>query len=133
MVSDVAVDATRRRLLGMAWAVAIICRVRPATAALADQAPAGAERGVLVRSLLPDLAAAGRIGSLYLSQTPSEKDPALLWSALFAGSSAGDRAACRDILAARITADFRSADVLRLHGWVVARSEARLCALSCCG
>lgn len=133
MVSDVALDATRRRLLGMACAAAIICRVRPAAAALADQAPAAAERAALVRSLLPDLAAARRVGSLYLAQSPSEKDPAVLWSALFGGSSACDRAACRDILAARITADFRSSDVLRLHGWVVARSEARLCALSCCG
>jgi hypothetical protein len=133
MLSDDAVDVTRRRLLGLASAVAIICRVSAVTAAPADCRPTAGDRTALVQSLLPNLADARRVGALYLSQTPSETDPDLLWVALFGAAGARDRARCRRILAARITDDFRSSNVLRLRGWVVARSEARLCALSCYG
>jgi hypothetical protein len=133
MRSDDAVDVKRRRLLGLASAVAIICRVPAVAAALAGQRPTVGDRTALVNSLLPDLADARKVGALYLAQTLSENDPDLLWGALFGAAGARDRARCRRILVARITDDFRSSNVLRLHGWVMARSEARLCALSCYG
>jgi hypothetical protein len=133
MLSDDAVHVTRRRLLGLASAVAIICRVCAVAAAPADHRSSVGERAALVNSLVPDLAAARRVGALYLAQTLSENDPDLLWTALFGAAGGGDRARCRRILAARITDDFRSSNVVRLRGWVMARSEARLCALSCYG
>ena len=133
MLSDEAVDVTRRRLLRLASAVAAIGPVSAVTAAPADLGPNVGSRAVLVNGLLSNPADARRIGALYLAQTLSENDPELLWIALFGAASALDGAECRRILAARITDDFRTANVLRLRGWIMARSEARLCALSCYG
>jgi len=133
MLSDDPVDVTRRRLLGLASAVAVICPLSAGAAALAEQLPTAVDRAALVNSLLPNLADARRVGALYLAQALSENDPDLLWTSLFGITGARDAAECRRVLAARITDDFRSSNVVTLCGWVMARSEARLCALSCYG
>jgi len=133
MLSDDSADVTRRRLLGLASAVAVICPLPGGAATLGEHRPTAADRTALVNSLLPNLADARQVGALYLAQAPGENDPDLLWTWLFGAAGARNLAECRRVLAARITDDFQSSNVLTLRGWVMARSEARLCALSCYG
>jgi hypothetical protein len=135
LLSDDAVNATRRRLLGLASVAAIICHAPSTAVSAADQlfTVADRDRVAFVNSLFSRLPDARRIGSLYLSQTPSENNRELLWSGIFGSTSARDRVQCRSVLAERITSDFRSMNIVKLRGWVFARSEARLCALSCLG
>lgn len=131
MFSDDTVDVTRRRLLELVSAGVML-----PVPVFATAIPAGArseDRAILLRQLLPDLAAARRVGALYLARTPEENDPLQLWHGLFGAASPRETALCRSLLAWRITTDFRNAQVLTLHGWVLARSEARLCALSFLG
>jgi hypothetical protein len=133
LLSDEAVNATRRVLLGLASVAAIICHAPSALAAATDRLVTVADRVAFVNSLFSRLSDARRVGSLYLSQTPSENNQELLWSGIFGSTSARDRVQCRRVLAELITSDFRSMNLVKLRGWVFARSEARLCALSCLG
>jgi hypothetical protein len=90
--------------------------------------PAAAEvggRGLAGR--LRDPEAARRLGLAYLSRHPGERDFDLLHAATLKGAGEGARAVRR--LRARCREDFARGDTVRIDGWVLARTECRLCAL----
>ncbi|MCH2170603.1 hypothetical protein MK489_07445 [Myxococcota bacterium] len=95
------------------------------------RAPAGALELALE---LSDPASAPVLGRAYLRLHPGENDPRALAQALFPGLATapgefdGSRAA-REYLE-RIRVEFASGETVRVGGWVLARSEARLCALT---
>jgi hypothetical protein len=70
-------------------------------------------------------AALARLGALYLGDHPLERDRGHL-SRLLAGNA--DVLTTQGLIAA-IARDWRSHDVTVVDGWVLARSEARICAI----
>jgi hypothetical protein len=89
-----------------------------------------------LRALLSDPAAARRLGRLYLRQVPAEDHPVILarltvayLSAQDADINAVDPVSLRRRLDARVRGDFASGTTVQLDGWVLSRTEARLCAL----
>jgi hypothetical protein len=72
-----------------------------------------------------------RLGRIYLKEHPAEQDAALLRSRLPRGcdNSSSNSFDC-DAFANRRAADFAAGDTVLLDGWVFARSEARLLALT---
>lgn len=83
-----------------------------------------------------DAGAAAVIGSAYLEVTPEERDRGLLLERLAGASLAAwdqlavrDRAALAEAVRERHRADFAQDRVVRLNGWILSRTEARLCAL----
>lgn len=83
----------------------------------------------LIASLLPSVESAGELGVRYLAKYPNEGDRGILWRSIFQRDDSIDELEGRRVLAERILADFQACNVIILGGWVVARSEARLCAL----
>jgi hypothetical protein len=118
---------SRRRLLRGAFA-ALIAGFAVAVPWLA-RVPRRASLDALVRSR----ASAERIGRRYLAMLPADTDRATL----LALSPALDRAlgvvgrrpkAAARLLQQGISEDFRLADTVVVDGWVLAATEARLCA-----
>lgn len=75
---------------------------------------------------------ARRVGERYLAQAPEEADPARLAADLF-GGVAVDGASPRRLrrhIDHRRARDFAQGDTVIVDGWVMARTEARLCALA---
>ena len=76
----------------------------------------------------PDSAA--RLGRLYLDGAPQEADTAHLLTLIGAAPAATETdEALRARLEARIREDFINDDLVAVDGWLVSRTEARLCAL----
>lgn len=89
--------------------------------------PVGAER--LVR-LLPHADSAARTGRRYLEDTPREADATRLVALIGATPAGADSdAALREYLEARIRQDFIDGATVAVDGWLLAVTEARLCAL----
>jgi hypothetical protein len=89
-----------------------------------------------LRTLVDDHAAARRFGLLYVRQVPAEADPGVLARLILGSTVAGqvdglapDRSSLRRRLDAKVRDDFSSGTTVRLDGWVLSRTEARLCAL----
>jgi hypothetical protein len=79
---------------------------------------------------------ARRIGSAYLRMHPEEASEADLLAALAgrpalmrALSAAPDTAAVFRIMDDVVRADFAAGEIAKCHGWILAKSEARACAL----
>lgn len=70
------------------------------------------------------------IGAAYLSAHPEES---AVLPAFLRGLRArpGDARGLAGELAALVRADFERGNTVRLDGWVLSRTEARLCALTC--
>jgi hypothetical protein len=88
--------------------------------------------------LVPHPESARRIGAAYLAAKPQEADvmtliellcPELNGRGLNKGLQTPPRAQLRQQLAARRNDDFSEGRIVRLKGWIVADTEARLCAL----
>ena len=87
--------------------------------------------------LITDRQSAIAVGQAYLAQHPEEADLDRLVGALFAdkpsaqprGSDETEEEAIRKWVAVRIEDDFRRARIAAVGGWVLAQTEARLCAL----
>ena len=93
-------------------------------------APEGDARAL--GGLLSQRESASVIGRAYLAQRPEEADPAALVRALLAHGPDSSRAApgqLRRWMAERLSRDFADGHVVSIDGWVLAVSEARLCAL----
>jgi hypothetical protein len=78
---------------------------------------------------------AAAVGDLYLEVHPEEADVECLLQLLThdAEASSASFSSISDIdtwLASRIARDLRDCDVVVIAGWVLARSEARLCMLA---
>lgn len=116
---------SRRRLLSSL--ILTVIAVPPTSAMLAKRDG--------VTALLPHLHAARLIGSHYLALVPQERSATRLSESVFGDIDAAvdgpDALAClRALVDARRRRDFSTGDTVILNGWLLARTEARLCALS---
>ncbi|MCB6180121.1 hypothetical protein LHP98_18540 [Rhodobacter sp. Har01] len=128
------VDRLRRCLVAGA---AALLAVRPLAPALA-RAPGDESLSIQVLALFSapqDAIAAGRA---YLAQFPAEADRPHLLANVFgplppqwSGADAADPSAgIAAWLARRIAEDLDRADVVFVRGWMLSRTEARLCAIA---
>lgn len=125
--------ATRRKLLsavpGCAMSVAAFA---PHATAVAPSEPLE----LRLSRLLTTRANAQRIGKRLLTDRPHEADAPLL-SRFLAGSAAeyermrrSNQIELRQFIRARVRLDFQTGRVIHLGGWVLAETEARLCAIA---
>jgi hypothetical protein len=106
---------SRRHLLVGAAALALW--PRPVFAAAVDQTAA-------LLALLPDRAAAARLGEAWVRQEHLPAGEVL--QRLQQRVAGGDPGKLRDAVAE----DFRSGAVVKIEGWQIARTQAELCALA---
>jgi hypothetical protein len=102
----------------VAWAGSVPAALRP----LAEPTP-GAGLALAFKHRQSAIA----IGRRYLSRYPGDRQPRVLARGL-GQAGAGDAAAARAALRARVRDDFGRGDTVLLDGWVLARSECRACA-----
>ena len=77
--------------------------------------------------------AAAWLGRTYLAIVPSDRDPAALEQMVYGTPLPTSRAAMEKRLTEGIENDFRLGNLVVVAGWCLARTEARLCALSTLG
>ena len=82
-----------------------------------------------LNGIVNDQRSAGRIGELYIAGNPLESDVELLASEVTDGGAVANRIALRRRFAALRERDFTNEDIVIVEGWVLARVEARICAL----
>lgn len=92
----------------------------------------GAADGGLLSAAWSNPGGARSIGRDYLAQAPEEADPERLNALLFEEETSSSLAP--DDLRARVqrlrTRDFEAGDTVFVRGWILSRTEARLCALA---
>jgi hypothetical protein len=133
----------RRRVLSSAGLLASLLALRPAAplALISRCAPSSnrVDLASCIRRRVPylfaDRSMAAAIGDLYLEDHPEEADVHCLLRRLTREEEASAALFVNllDIdtwLAERIAQDLRDGDLVLLAGWVMARSEARLCVLA---
>lgn len=106
-------------------------------AAIAAVSPLHADPLVAtLRSLVSDPAGARCIGQIYLRQAAAESDPSHLASLILSSLNLTSqdslrlrRAALSKLFGAAVRADFAAGRTLALDGWILSRTEARVCAL----
>lgn len=111
---------------------ALSCSWPGVTAVLAMERPPGAARAAVPATLFKDPEGAAAVGRRYLALYPEDADADRLTSILFdravpPGASAD---ALRATLSRRRQRDFAEGETVVVDGWLLARSEARACALS---
>ncbi len=87
----------------------------------------------LLNAVLPNLASAQAIGHVYLrAGRAAEASVERLMPLIFAGQppAATSAAAFRTFIAWRVQRDFAEGAVVRVDGWMLSVTEARLCALA---
>ena len=85
----------------------------------------------LARALLSNPGEARQIGRLYLAQFPTESSLATLTRHLELTTMYGlNREVIRSRIRQQIGADFEQGNTVNLAGWILARTEARVCALT---
>ena len=115
----------RREFIGFAAAAGL---VTPAAALNGESIDTVLARPRLLRIVGgPDEVAA--LGARYLAATPQEADVAALRHAILGGSEPATAAALRVQLEARVQQEFCAGETATIDGWVLARTEARQCAL----
>jgi hypothetical protein len=77
--------------------------------------------------------AAAWLGRTYLAMVPSDRDSAALERTVYGGPLPTSQAAMEKRLTEGIENDFRVGNLVVVGGWCLARTEARLCALSALG
>jgi hypothetical protein len=89
-----------------------------------------------LRALVADAPAACALGRSYRARFPEEEKQAVLTGLLCSslglgvrGIAAQDTDALLSRLDSRVREDFSCGDTVQVNGWVLARTEARLCAL----
>jgi hypothetical protein len=97
-------------------------------------------RSERLASLLEHVDGARTVGREYLRQVPAEASPGVLAARvaerLPGGLATVDTASdglLRELLLSAVAEDFRDLRTMELDGWVLARTEARLCALAALG
>lgn len=129
--------ARRRTLMLLAWASSLPLLLRSTCSFPA--ADAAASRTAQLRGLIREPELARMLGRVYRTQWPEEADARtltrLLWSDLGLSDAPGEQVAAPSrvqlwaALDSRVRQQFGSGDSVRIRGWVLARTEARLCAL----
>lgn len=128
---------TRRRFiaLAVAFTAPLLPGAAPGVAGLVDP-----RRAVSARLTAPfrHRDSAARIGRAYLRAEPGDGNVDHLLDTIVAAIAtetdgrdplAADDAVLAELLARRIVTDFASRDLAVVEGWVLSRTEARLCAL----
>lgn len=121
---------TRRSLI----AAIALCAAGPARPlGKAAESPAALAR---LRNLARHPASARAVGAIYARANPAEAERPVLVGLLLRSLSLDEgrldresEAALRERLRARVRADFASGDIADTGGWILSRTEARLCAL----
>lgn len=90
---------------------------------------ADAELAAAAERLIAHRRSAAVIGVHYLAQCENENSAELLARAIREGMPAEGIHVDERSLIARIRSDFEHGEVVNLQGWVLSRTEARLCAL----
>lgn len=90
----------------------------------------GADAVRRLTSLFSDRNAAKEVGRRYLVLESNEADIAVLLAALPANEPDINMRTLRAAIQRRRERDFREGNVVLIDGWVMARTEARLCALA---
>lgn len=90
-------------------------------------------RLIRLREIVPHTESAVVVGREYLRMAPAERDPgrlaALISSCCGEGLFDSDGEALRRSLVRRTRKDFAEGQIVRLHGWMLSVTEARLCGL----
>jgi hypothetical protein len=127
------VELTRRQALSLGFgslALFIMARAVPSYLVIDDApAKAGAEAWDYFRQLFTDLDSARDLGHQYLRFFAHESDVPLLRRAVIGSARPRDVNHLRALLAQKREHDFRTGDIAIVDGWVLSRSEARVCAL----
>ena len=82
--------------------------------------------------LLPDPVSTAAVGRAYLERVPAERDAIVLLERLAIPTSllpGGQEATLRRWFRRRIRRDFEAGRIVEVEGWILARTEARLCGL----
>lgn len=122
----------RRRVIMALGATAFTLALRPfgawAARARVDRLPAARD----LVGALRHRGSAARVGVAYLAGHDGEHDTGHLVAALNRGldDRSPERPRLRAALDRRIRADFAESETVRVQGWVLSRTEARLCALA---
>ncbi len=123
----------RRKFLVSTIAVALFpWLAKPPLTACEPRGPreaAWAEAERCLVSLFSDLEAPRVVGGRYLALYPTEADRAALRASLIDSAWMLDQNSLRAWLVHRCTQDFRDGNTVIVDGWVLARTEARACAL----
>ena len=128
---------TRRATLVTAAAFATAGTSFAPAAAATPGDLAGVKAAALGATLRPH-ASARTVGRVYLAHHAAEGDPITLLAAIEAAGEIGgclaasplDSAALARAVAEAVRDDYLCRRTIRLDGWVLARTEARLCALT---
>lgn len=132
-----ALAAGRRQFLRLSASTglasfALSCSWPGMTAVLAMERPGTNDLTPALTTLFKDPEGTAAIGRRYLALYPQEADADHLTAALFdtAKPSPTTADALRSELSRQRQQDFRNGQVVVVDGWLLARSEARVCALS---
>jgi hypothetical protein len=141
---EISMSLTRRFVLALPMAFAAVharAVLRPLAASVPDTTAAAAAADCL-RALVPAPDSARLIGRAYLAGCPNEVgDDARLARLILAdpgGPESASRAdapmpadtrSLRETIATRVREDFRHGRTATVDGWILSRTEARLCAL----
>ena len=96
----------------------------------------GELNAVMLRSLVADPRRARILSYSYRAQFPAEDHPGVLTELIRASlgladscAAALDRDRLLSVLDAQVRSEFGAGNIVQVDGWVLARTEARLCAL----
>jgi hypothetical protein len=127
----------RRTLMLLAWASSLPLLLRSSDSLPAEEA--AASRAGQLRALIREPVLARMLGRAYRAQYPEEAEAAtltrLLWRDLGLSDVPGPQANAPSreqlwaALETRVRAQFGGGDSVQIQGWMLARTEARLCAL----
>jgi hypothetical protein len=128
-----AFDAGRRRVLLAAVALATSVAAGPRAIGLVLERLAAADAAAqALRELVPHRESAARLGRAYL-RTATDEASATRLASLVLGRTAVAPGGEAARVASNIRADFSAGRVVTVEGWIVSRTEARLCALCVIG
>jgi hypothetical protein len=82
-----------------------------------------------IDALISNKSSAAIIGQAYLHQFDNERSTAALASTLRENVMRLDRALSAEAVLRQVRLDFERGDVVNLHGWILSRTEGRICAL----
>jgi hypothetical protein len=92
--------------------------------------------GMRLRALLPVPASARQVGRMYLERHPEEDDNATLTRLIVSSMSEQpahvavlEQHTLAAMVNSRVRADFEKGITVEVGGWILSRTEARLCAL----
>jgi len=125
-------DGRRRFLSRLVWLGLLGLGPLRAPTAVADRTPSD-PRTTRLKKIVPHTESAVVIGREYLRVAPADREPERL--AALISSCCGERVfdsdgdALRRSLVRRTRQDFAEGQIVRVHGWMLSVTEARLCGL----